>query len=220
MQHIGKVLKSCRIGGQGTPSHLPTLDSKPSPQPIENVAKSLNVNLSHTFEQFNKVPGGELLVDAFRAVLDGPRSLLLIYGGVGNGKTHLLEASAIELYKRGKFARVMLFAKMLSTLRSAIKNPELSYDEILTNYSYGDRLIMDDVGAGGSDNEFGDRILETIICARYGRELLTIMSTNRDIDTLPERVLSRLQDKSISFLLLNKAKDYRPKIESIKNYPA
>ncbi len=177
------------------------------------MTKSLNVNPGHTFEQFKEVAGGASLLDAFKAVLVGPRFLLLIYGGVGNGKTHLLEASAIELYKQGKFARVMLFANMLSTLRSAIKNPEMSYDEILSNYTYCDRLIMDDVGAGGSDNDFGDRILETIVCARYGRELLTIMSSNRNIDTLPERVLSRLQDKSTSYLLFNKAKDYRPRIK-------
>jgi len=87
----------------------------------------------------------------------------------------------------------------------------MDYDEILTNYCYADRLIVDDIGSGGSDTEFGDKILEAIVCARFGRELLTIMATNRDIETLPERVLSRFKDRSVSYLLFNKAADYRQK---------
>ena len=145
-------------------------------------------------------------------VLSGSRYMLLVYGGVGNGKTHLLEASAIELYKQGKFCRVMNFPKMLSTLRSAINNPDMNYNEILNNYTYGERLIIDDVGAGEGDAKFCDKILEVIVCARYGRGLFTMVSTNRDIETLPERVLSRFKDKSTSYLVFNKAEDYRPKL--------
>ena len=171
------------------------------------------MNLAHTFDNFKKVGGMSGIVAAFRDVINGQCFMLMIYGGVGNGKTHLLEASAIELYRLGKFARVMLFSRMLSTLRATINNQEKNYDDILSNYCYGERLIMDDVGAGGSDNAFGDKILEEIVCARFGRQLLTIMSTNRNIDTLPERVLSRLQDKSTSYLLFNKAEDYRPRIK-------
>ena len=155
------------------------------------------------------MPGTKEALSAFKRVLTGPRFMLLCSGGVGNGKTHLCEAAAIELYKRGKYTRVMRMPEMLSTLRSAINNPEKSYDEILGNYCYAERLIVDDIGAGGSDNEFGDRILETIVIARYGRQLLTIMTTNREINLLPERVLSRFKDKTTSYLVVNEGKDYR-----------
>ena len=216
MEHIGEILKgqarNSRTGILDTQSHPTTHDLTQNPQTsLEEMARSLNVNLEHTFENFKKVPGAESLVTIFKSVLSGPCFMLLIYGGVGNGKTHLLEASAIELYRRGKFARVLPFPKMLSMLKSAIGNPELNYQEILSNYCYGDRLIMDDIGSGDSDTEFGDKILETIVCARYERELLTIMSTNRDTGKMPERVQSRLQDKTTSYLVLNKAEDYRLK---------
>lgn len=178
-------------------------------RPLEQVARVLNVNLAHTFENFKNVPGGEMMVQSFKDLVGGKRFLLMIYGGVGNGKTYLLEASAIALYGHGRYCAVLTFERMLSTLKSAMNNPEMSYDGILTNYCCGDRLIMDDVGAGGSDTEFGDKILETIVCARYGRQLLTIMSTNRDIESLPERVISRLQDRSTSYLIFNKSGDYR-----------
>jgi DNA replication protein DnaC len=185
---------------------------------MEELAKSLNVNLGHTFENFGNVPGVKGIVQAFKSVISGPRFMLLIYSGVGNGKTHLLEASSIELYKQGKFCRVLSFSRILSTLKAAINNPSMDYEEILNNYTYADRLIIDDIGAGGSDTEFGDKILETIVCARYGRGLLTIMSTNRDIESLPERVKSRLKDKTSSFLILNKAEDYRSKLEVKKEH--
>jgi len=165
--------------------------------------------LENTFENFKPVSGTESALAAFKAVLDGPEFMLLCYGGVGNGKTHLCEAVAIELYKRGKFCRVMKMPDMLATLRKAINNPEMGYDEILGNFCYGERLIVDDVGAGGSDSEFGDRVLETIVVARYGRQLLTIMTTNVEISQLPERVISRFEDTVTSYLVQNEGEDYR-----------
>ena len=155
------------------------------------------------------MPGTELALAAFKAVLDGPEYMLLCYGGVGNGKTHLCEAAAIELYKRGKFCRVMKMPEMLSTLRQTINNPEKDYDVILGNYCYAERLIVDDIGAGGSDSDFGDRVLERIVVARYGRQLFTIMTSNREIGELPERVKSRFEDAVTSYLVLNEGEDYR-----------
>lgn len=159
------------------------------------------------------MPGTEQALAAFKAVLDGPQFMLLCYGGVGNGKTHLCEAVAIELYKRGKFCRVMKMPEMLSTLRLAIKNPDMDYDTILSNYCYAERLIVDDIGAGGSDGDFGGRILENIVGARYGRQLFTIMTSNQEVSQLPERVRSRFEDTVTSYLVLNEGEDYRPKKE-------
>lgn len=162
-----------------------------------------------TFVNFKKLGGTAEALAAFKQVLDGPRFMLLVFGGVGNGKTHLCNAAAIELCRRGLFTRKMDFEVMLSTLKRAINNPAMDYQTILRNYSFAERLIIDDIGASGSDTEFGDKILEQIVCVRYGRRLLTILSTNRDVSTLPERVRSRLEDKSTSFLILNKGADYR-----------
>jgi len=182
-------------------------------KPISEIWASLRVNPDNTFSNFQDVPGGIEAKRSVQAVIDGKRPMVMITGGVGNGKTHLLHAASIELYKRGQFARVCLFADILSTLRESIGNPEMNYDEILNNYCYCERLIIDDIGAGGSATDFGYKILEAIVCARYGRELLTIMSTNLDIEDkdFPERVRSRVKDKSVCYLVLNKAVDYRPR---------
>ena len=156
------------------------------------------------------MPGTTLALAAFKKVIDGPRFMLLCYGGVGNGKTHLCEASAIELYERGLFTRVLNMAWLLSNLREAIDNPERSYDAFLERLCLMPRLIIDDIGAGEGKSDFGPRILETLVVTRFGRQLLTIMTTNKDIKGLPERVLSRLKDQTQSYLVENEGKDYRP----------
>jgi len=209
VEHIGDILKNYHPGTDIPSSHQ-TRDLTSSLSKPEQLAGSLGVTtLENTFENFKPVSGTESALAAFKAVLDGPEFMLLCYGGVGNGKTHLCEAVAIELYKRGKFCRVMKMPDMLATLRKAINNPEMGYDEILGNFCYGERLIVDDVGAGGSDSEFGDRVLETIVVARYGRQLLTIMTTNVEISQLPERVISRFEDTVTSYLVQNEGEDYR-----------
>ena len=183
-------------------------------KPISVAWESLRVNPDNTFENFKDVPGGIEAKRSVQGVIDGKRSMCLLSGGVGNGKTHLLHAASIALYKRGQFARVYTFSDILSYLKASFDNPEVNYDELLNEYCYCERLIIDDIGAGGSATVFGYKVLETIVCARYGRELLTIMSTNLDIEDkdFPERVRSRVKDKSVCYLVLNKAADYRPKL--------
>ncbi|GAJ17472.1 unnamed protein product, partial [marine sediment metagenome] len=61
-----------------------------------------------------------------------------------------------------------------------------------------------------SDREFGDRVLETIVGARYGRQLFTIMTSNREFSELPDRVKSRFEDGVTSYLVLNEGEDFRP----------
>lgn len=182
------------------------------PEPTQEVADTLRVNLKNTFESFLPCAGCQKAKTAVWSVVQGEYPLCLIYGGVGNGKTHLLHAASIELYRMGRFTRVYDFADILKFLRSCIDNPERDYNDVLGGYCDAKRLIIDDIGAGGSDSEFGNRILETIVCSRYGRELMTIMTTNKDLEDLPERVVSRLKDKSISYLVQNEAPDYRIKM--------
>lgn len=209
MEKIGTVLDSRK----STPQPQPIQDLTLLPEPTKEVADSLRVNMDNTFKNFLPREGCQKAKAAVWSVVQGEYPLCLIYGGVGNGKTHLLHAASIELYQMGKFTRVYEFADILTFLRSCIDNPNRDYNDVLDGYCEAQRLILDDVGARGSATEFGDRILETIVCARYGRELMTIMTTNKNIDDLPERVLSRFKDKSLSYLVQNEASDYRPSKE-------
>jgi len=176
---------------------------------MEHLRKSLGVSsLAHTFNNFKQVPGTARALQAFKLMPDGNKPLLLCYGGVGNGKTHLCEALAIELYRRGSFVRVLPMGRVMQALKSAI-GKDLAFQELLNNYCYAERLILDDVGMGGSGSEWEWRQLEEIVVTRYRERLFTVMTTNLDLKEIPERIASRFFDPDVGIVVLNEGGDYR-----------
>lgn len=218
MEHIGEALGNLDRGkvipGQTIyEAEVPTPEEK-----REELRRSLGVaSLDNTFENFKPAPGTEKALASFRALAEGKirGKMLLCYGGVGNGKTHLCEATAIALYKRGLFCRVLTMARIMRALKECM-SPEssTSYEELLSNYCYADRLILDDVGMGGSGSPWEYGQLEEIVAVRYREHLyqehlLTIMTTNRDLTELPERIVSRFRDLDVGMVVLNEGADYR-----------
>jgi len=168
--------------------------------------------LNNTFEFFSPVKGTQKALAAFKELAYGKthRRMLLCYGGVGNGKTHLCEATAIALYKQGLFVRVMTMSQMMITLKSYMnKKTPPGYDWLLSSYCLAERLIIDDVGMGGSGSSWEWGQLEDIMIARYRERLFTIFTTNLDITDLPERIVSRFSDPDVGTIVLNKGEDYR-----------
>ena len=210
MEHIGKVIGNLSRG-TNTPSQK---ISKPEPTPTleekrEELRRSLGVaSLDNTFESFKLVPGTKKALSAFKSLASGRTrwKMLLCYGGVGNGKTHLCEAAVITLYKRHLICRVLTMARIMGVLHECI-GPErkTAREELLNNYSYADRLIIDDVD--GTQWEFDQ--LEKIIRWRYRERLLTILTTNLDLEKLPVRVVSRFSDPDVGRVVLNEGADYR-----------
>lgn len=84
-----------------------------------------------------------------------------------------------------------------------------SHEELLCNYCYAERLILDDVGMGGSGSEWEYGQLEEIIGVRYRERLFTILTTNRNLTELPERIVSRFNDPEVGRVILNSAGDFR-----------
>lgn len=185
----------------------------------EDLRKSLWVSsLDNTFANFKPVKGTEKALAAFKALAEGKTrwKMLLCYGGVGNGKTHLCEATAITLYKRGIFCRVLTMAEIMRMLKHSIAGTRTEfgylptpYDELLERFCSWDFLIIDDVGMGGSGSEWEYGQLEEIITFRYRERLFTVMTTNRDLSELPERIVSRFQDPDVGRAILNEGTDFR-----------
>lgn len=214
MEHIGEALGSLRRG-----TNIPdrkTFDLEPEPtleEKRERLRKSRGLSsLDNTFENFKPAPGTGKALAAFKALASGKAKwrMLLCYGGVGNGKTHLCEATAVALYKRGLFCRVTTMARIMRALKECMRPDSLTaYDELIDRYCCSEHLIVDDVGMGGSGSgwEFGQ--LEEIIVVRYREHLFTILTTNLDLKKLPERIVSRFCDPEKGRLILNEGEDYR-----------
>jgi len=162
-----------------------------------------------TFDNFDaKVPG---VAKTYKMAYDiaegmGDYIWLIIYGGTGNGKTHLLNAIANRVIERGFEARYVLMAELLSDLRMAIKTNET--DDKLSELKRVPYLLIDEVGLEyGSDWE--RQKVDELLTARWANGRFTIAATNLDIEQLPDRIKSRFKDKHLSRYVKNEAADYR-----------
>ena len=169
------------------------------------------VGTEQTFENFNpKIPGVEKAYRAAKKIAapDCDFIWLIIYGGVGNGKTHLLNAVANKVMERGITVRLVMMAELLSEMRRASDTKKMEY--LLLELKKVPFLLIDEYGL-----EFGTpwekEKEEELLAARWNNGRFTVLATNRDIEELPERIKSRFKDWHLSRWVRNEAEDYRLK---------
>jgi len=122
------------------------------PTPDEDVAtetKGLWTRMLHpqqTFESFVPGPANEFGLSAAKSFADGAQndvSLLYIHGGFGYGKTHLLNAAALEFKKRGKRALFLRSEDFMRHFLGALyRKDTLAFKEELRT---AEVLIIDDL---------------------------------------------------------------------------
>lgn len=149
---------------------------------------------------------------AFPATWDGKRGLI-VTGPIGSGKTVGVSClfkdlvpiltthpRAIQLANwRARFApMVRIIAELRSALNRRSGSEEMSFSEVLTDYSSAYLLCIDDVGVEKLTPFVAEQFY-SIINDRIWRGLPTFMTTNLSIDGLREhltpRVFSRLLPK-------------------------
>ena len=165
-----------------------------------------------TFANFELLSGTAEAYQVFRSIADGrtDSAMVLCYGGSGCGKTHLLKAAILRLYGRGIFVRYITWSRAINALKNGLNDGAMPpYRDLLTNYCLANALVMDDIGMGSTGTLFEYSQLEEIIDVRYSRRLLTLMATNKHLDELPDRVVSRFHDPDVGLIVLNSAEDYR-----------
>jgi DNA replication protein DnaC len=137
-----------------------------------------------TFANFELLPGTAQAYEAVRQIADGnsKASMLLLYGGSGCGKTHLLKAAILRLYGRGIFVRYLTWSRLVNTLKEGFHDSVMPpYWQRLGNYCYAMALVIDDVGLGSNGTDWEYSQLEEIIDIRYDQRLLTSMATNKHL---------------------------------------
>jgi len=164
--------------------------------------------MTNTFDNFKPANGAEKAFNLFKELSTGPGwFMLLCYGGIGSGKTHLCEALAAKLG-----CRVVRWMELIRLFKKSMHGDiKDAYDALFENIQKADNLILDDVGMGGTGSNWEWGELEEIIDYRYRKGLLTVITTNLDLKQLPPRIVSRFSDGETSRKVLNSAEDYRPK---------
>ncbi len=180
---------------------LPVVDQLEFPE--FKISKETNLNPRYTFENFVVGPFNELPHAAAQAVSKNPGSVynpLFVYGGVGLGKTHLLQAIGNDVIKNfpEKKVRYIPAEKFISGVINSIRNHEM--EAFKDQYRQIDVLIIDDIQFLAGKEKTQEEFFHTFN-ALYEKNKQIILSSDRPPKTIPalaERLRSRFEGGMIA----------------------
>lgn len=158
---------------------------------------SIQFNPKYTFDNFVVGPSNEIAHAACRAVVDKPGEAynpLFIYGGVGLGKTHLLQAVGNALMKSNPNFRILYVAseRFMNEFVEALRLHKMP--EFKKTYRDIDMFIIDDVQFLAGKDKTQEELFHTFNTL-YSQNKQVILSSDRPpsaISALQERLSSRL----------------------------
>jgi len=180
---------------------LPVVDQLEFPE--FKISKETNLNPRYTFENFVVGPFNELPHAAAQAVSKNHDSVynpLFVYGGVGLGKTHLLQAIGNDVVKNfsEKKVRYIPAEKFISGVITSIRNQEM--EAFKSQYRQIDVLIIDDIQFLAGKEKTQEEFFHTFN-ALYEKNKQIVLSSDRPPKTIPaltERLRSRFEGGMIA----------------------
>jgi len=160
------------------------------------IDRETNLNPRYTFDNFVVGSSNELAHAAAVSVCKNPGTLynpLFIYGGVGLGKTHLLQAVGNTVKKINKNILYLSSERFTSEFISAIKNQNM--ESFKNKYQSKDVLIIDDIQFIAGKEQTQEAFFHTFNTL-YEQNKQIIISSDRtpgSIPTLEERLRSRFE---------------------------
>ena len=160
--------------------------------------KTPGLNPRNTFESFVIGPNNEIAHAASLAVAQSPAKTynpLFIYGGVGLGKTHLMQAIGQYIGARGKNTRVMYLSSELfiNEFIDAIQHNNLV--KFRKRYRQADLLLIDDIHFLGGKERSQEEFFHTFNTLFDGHKQI-VLSSDRpasEIANLEHRLVSRFE---------------------------
>jgi chromosomal replication initiator protein len=167
------------------------------------IDKETNLNPRYTFENFVVGPFNELPQAAAWAVSKNPGFVynpFFVYGGVGLGKTHLLQAVGNEAIKNFSQKKVKYIPseKFTAGVVSSIRNHEI--EDFKSKYRSIDVLILDDVQFLAGKEKTQEEFFHTFNYL-YEKNKQIVLSSDRPpkaIPALAERLRSRFEGGMIA----------------------
>ena len=169
----------------------------------KDVDRLTNLNKKYSFESYVIGSNNELAYAASTAITKSLGRLynpLFIYGGVGLGKTHLLQAIGNKISADYKDSKVLYIPaeKLTSDLVEGIRNRTI--EDLKAQYTKLDLLIIDDVQFIAGKEKTQD-VIFSIFNELHGKNKQVILSSDRPpkaIPALEERLQSRFEGGMIA----------------------
>ncbi len=188
-------------GAASSPSRFTNAPAVLSPQPAgaKRPALDSNLNPRYTFDTFIRGESNKLAYAAAMAVANNPGGTrynpLVIYGNVGLGKTHLIQAVGSSVLQKFPSARVLYTSSDKFTVEfvDAIQNDRIN--EFQSLYRSIDVLIIDDVQFFAGKEKTQDIFFHTFNALReLGKQIiLTCDRPPKELKDIDDRLLNRLQ---------------------------
>ncbi len=198
-----------KIYSTGSPSKRSTNDTvvldnsaannKPAPKKsVSSLTHTYRRGLNdrYTFDNFVVGSGNELAYAACQAIANSPGDKynpLFVYGGVGIGKTHLIQAVGNEILKKNPDAHVVYLSteQFVQEFLDAIRYKKNT--DFAGHYRSADVLIIDDIQFIAGKEKTQEEFFHTFNALHQANKQIIISSDKppKDIPTLEERLRSR-----------------------------
>lgn len=156
------------------------------------------LNERYTFENFIVGSGNELAYAACQAISQNPGTKynpLFLYGGVGIGKTHLIQAVGNGVVSNNPSANIVYVSseQFIQEFLDAIRYKKNT--DFAATYRSADVLIIDDIQFIAGKEKTQDEFFHTFNALHQANKQIIITSDRRpkDIPTLTDRLRSRFE---------------------------
>ena len=197
-----EVLPTFHIEGETGPERIVTpeprheIQKAPVQYTQDEFAQDLKLNDKYTFDNFVQGEGNKLAAGAALAVADSPGSFynpLFIFGGVGLGKTHLMQAIGHQMLAGRPNAKVVYIQSetFVNDFINSIKNK--TQDQFREKYRTCDLLLVDDIQFFAKKEGIQEEFFHTFETL-YNDQKQIVMTSDRlptEIPDLYERLVSR-----------------------------
>ncbi len=183
------------------PLAAPVSTARTAPQPADTAPRTeggVVINREYTFENFVVGPHNELAVAAARAVVENRGRLynpLFVYGRVGLGKTHLLQAICHALLSRTPRPRIVYVSCefFINQFISAVEKGDL--ESFRGRYRDTDVFLVDDVHFLANKDRSQEEFFHTFNALHQLNKQIILSSDSPppEIPTLSERLVSRFK---------------------------
>ena len=154
------------------------------------------INERYTFDNFIVGSGNELAFAACQSIAQRPGNKynpLFLYGGVGIGKTHLIQAVGNAISKQNPAAKVLYISteQFVQEFVDALRFRKTA--DFASYYRTADVLIVDDIQFIAGKEKMQEEFFHTFNALHQGNRQIIISSDKppKEIATLEERLRSR-----------------------------